>query len=269
MRWIIDYFRFAWQLVVGIRLKMELNIDRMRQDDIANYLVQHKLLDILDLANGRLRPQYTILNSRGQHVVGIDLINQPVKNPTEIAYQLARWIYRLGLRTTDPPNHQHDLVCGDVGYLSFGDCSFDLITSVAALEHFLEIRRVIFEIWRVLRPGGVAWIAIHPFTSLSGGHNVSLCEVPLVHIPKEVDPWDHLRLRKLPFHVPLNEWRIHQYLEAFSAHFEILKHYCAMREGDQLLTPEIEAELVSSGYTRDELTCGAYVIVARKKPIDN
>ena len=35
-----------------------------------------------------------------------------------------------------------------------------------------------------------------------------------------------------------------------------------MREGERLLTPEIEAELAA--YSRDELTCGAYVIVARK-----
>jgi hypothetical protein len=35
-----------------------------------------------------------------------------------------------------------------------------------------------------------------------------------------------------------------------------------MREGEHLLTPKIEAEL--SEYSRDELTCGAYVIIARK-----
>ncbi len=35
-----------------------------------------------------------------------------------------------------------------------------------------------------------------------------------------------------------------------------------MREGENFLTPQIENEL--SKYTRDELTCGAYVILARK-----
>ena len=37
-----------------------------------------------------------------------------------------------------------------------------------------------------------------------------------------------------------------------------------MREGEEMLTPQIEAELL--GYNRDELACGAYVIVARKMP---
>jgi hypothetical protein len=62
--------------------------------------------------------------------------------------------------------------------------------------------------------------------------------------------------------VPLNEWRRDQYLEEFQKSFEILKQYCAMREGEHLLTPQIENEL--SDFSPDELTCGAYVIVARK-----
>jgi hypothetical protein len=81
-------------------------------------------------------------------------------------------------------------------------------------------------------------------------------------LPDGVEAWDHLRKRRLPLDVPLNEWRQKQYLEAFARHFDIVKHYCAMREGEHLLTPDIEREL--SGYSREELTCGAYVIVARK-----
>jgi hypothetical protein len=36
-----------------------------------------------------------------------------------------------------------------------------------------------------------------------------------------------------------------------------------MREGEAFLTPAIEHEL--SAFTPDELTCGAYVIVTRKR----
>jgi hypothetical protein len=35
-----------------------------------------------------------------------------------------------------------------------------------------------------------------------------------------------------------------------------------MREGEEFRAPEIEVEL--SAYSRDELTCGFYVILARK-----
>jgi hypothetical protein len=100
--------------------------------------------------------------------------------------------------------------------------------------------------------------------SPSGGHNRSLTEIPPRNILPGIDAWDHLRKRHLPFHVPLNELRQSQYLKAFARHFEILKDYCAIREGEEFLTPQIRAEL--SDYSRDELTCGAYVILDRKAP---
>ena len=44
--------------------------------------------------------------------------------------------------------------------------------------------------------------------------------------------------------------------------FDIVKHYCAFREGTELLSPEILGEL--SDYSAEELTCNSYVIVARR-----
>jgi ubiquinone/menaquinone biosynthesis C-methylase UbiE len=154
------------------------------------------------------------------------------------------------------------LLCGDVNRLPFSNSVFDLVTSVAAFEHFLNVPAVVSEVARVLKPGGLVYARIHLFTCPSGGHNVRITEIPLLRLPMSVEPWDHLRRRKLPWDVPLNEWRQGQYLEEFVKHFEVLKHYCAMREGEHLLTLQIEREL--SEYSRDELTCGAYVIVARK-----
>ncbi len=157
---------------------------------------------------------------------------------------------------------EQTLVCGDVAALPFPDNSFDLVTSVAAFEHFLDVPSVVTELARVVRPGGLAWVGIHLFTSPSGGHNFQLAENPLRRIPAGVDPWDHLRRRRLPFHVPLNEWRKDQYLETIAGYFEIVKHYCVTREGEELLNPGLEAEL--SNYSRDELTCRSYIILARK-----
>jgi ubiquinone/menaquinone biosynthesis C-methylase UbiE len=154
------------------------------------------------------------------------------------------------------------LVCGDVSSLPFRDQSFDAITSVAAFEHFLEVPKVLKEVHRIARPGAFIWVLVHLFSSPSGGHNVSLSQVPLRSIPRGIDPWDHLRKRRLPFRVPLNEWRATQYLSAFEKHFEVVKQYCALREGEHLLTEQVQREL--SNYSRDELTCGAYVIVARR-----
>jgi ubiquinone/menaquinone biosynthesis C-methylase UbiE len=158
------------------------------------------------------------------------------------------------------------LIQGDVHRLPFAPASFDLVTSVAAFEHFSDPRRVIAELGRVIRPGGMVWTSIHLFTSLSGGHNLSKTEIPLRRMPRGVEPWDHLRRRALPVDPTLNGWRREQYVDAFARQFEILKRYCTLHEGEQFLTPALERELAS--YSRDELTCAAYVIVARKRAPD-
>jgi len=256
-----DYTRYGWQLVTGWRTEHERWIAELRRADIAVYLEVNEALTILDLANGQLRPQYKILRAEGHRVYGIDMVNQQKHSWQNYAYSVAR---RLYARDLYPNKSMLDdtLVYGDVSILPFRDETFDLVTSVAALEHFLDVPLVLKETHRVVRPGGFVWALVHLFASPSGGHNVSLSEVPLRTIPPGIDSWDHLRKRRLPFHVPLNQWRRDQYLEEFGKHFEVLKHYCAMREGEEFLTPDLEAEL--SIYSRDELTCGAYVIVARK-----
>ena len=259
----IEQLRYGWQLVNGEREKHERWLFEMRQRDIAPFVNGCPRLKILDLANGRLRPQYMLLQAAGHKVYGIDLINRPEHGRVETSYRLARWLYArnisISVRDSNSP-----LICGSVAQLPLASDGLDLVTSIAAFEHFYDVAGVVAEIHRVLRPGGVAWVLVHLFTSLSGGHNISLAETPLRNIPRGVEPWDHLRKRRLAFHVPLNEWRQEQFLQAFSEHFEIIKQYCAMREGEEFLTPTIECELAD--YNRDELTCGAYVILARKSP---
>lgn len=259
-----DYARFGWQVVTGFRTWGEQRIAEERRQDLRAYLDLAQSLRGLDLANGRLQPQYDLLRAEGHRVFGVDRVNRPARGWTDRGYQLARWIYGRHIRPSGRVSAPLRLICSNVQALPFRDQSFDFITSVAAFEHFGDVPRVLGEMQRVLRRGGVAWIRIHLFTSISGGHHFNISEIPLWHIPKGIDPWDHLRHRKLPFQVPLNEWRRNQYLEAFARHFEILKHYCAGWEGEEFLTPEVEKEL--SGYDRDELTCGAYVILARKVP---
>lgn len=257
-----DYLQYGWQLVNGFRTDGEWKIAARRRGDIFPYLDGDRPLRILDLANGRLRPQYLLLKAAGHRVYGIDLVNQPGSDWMDLAYRLARWIFMRKLGLVAEATTEQRLVCGDVAALPFLDNSFDLVTSVAAFEHFLDIPTVVAELHRVMRPGGLAWVGIHLFTSPSGGHNFQLTEIPLRRLPAGVDPWDHLRRRRLPFRVPLNGWHRGHYLEVFARHFQIVKHYCAMREGEELLNPTIEAEL--SHYSRDELTCRSYIIVARK-----
>jgi SAM-dependent methyltransferase len=261
-----DYAVATWQLWTGFRTRSEEGIARARARDLAPYLDLDRAsgdVRILELANGRLRPQYLLLRAAGHRVVGIDLANRPNGGVEWHAYRVARWLYARHLRRGGA-GAGGPLVCGDVGALPFRASAFDLVTSVAAFEHFLDVPAVLRELHRVMRPGALAWIGIHPMTCPSGAHNLSATEIPLRRVPAGVEPWDHLRARRLPITVPLNEWRIDRYVEEFGRRLEVLRHYCAMREGEALLTPALEAELAARGYTRDELTCGAYVIVARK-----
>ena len=259
-----DYLTAISQILRGKRTQGEIDIAWMRSADIDDLIDLSSSLRILDLANGRLRPQYQVLQSEGHQVYGIDLINRPAWSFEYQGYRLARLIFSLYLPHGNRANAHMRLVCGDVSRLPFTSSYFDLVTSVAALEHFLDVPSVVSEVNRVLRPGGVAWISVHLFSCPSGAHNLRLMEIPLKNIPDGIDAWDHLRQRRVKITVPLNEWRIADYIECFASRFEILKHYCALREGEHLLTPEIEAELSGRGYTRDELTSGAYIIVARK-----
>jgi SAM-dependent methyltransferase len=259
----LDYPRYLWHLLNGFRVRHEQQLAACRAEDIQPYLDLRQPRLVLDLANGRLRPQYAVLRAAGHYVYGIDLINRPRQDMTDALYVIVRRLFAWRLGVPPATINGRTLIGGNVGVLPFADGTFELITSIAAFEHFLEVPRVVAELRRITRPGGLVWVCIHPFTSLSGGHNVSLSEIPLRHISSGIDPWDHLRQRRLPFHVPLNEWRIDQYLAEFSRSFEIVKHYCAMREGEEFLTPAIESELTA--YSRDELTCNIYIIVARKR----
>jgi SAM-dependent methyltransferase len=257
-----DYLISFNQLLKGYRTHQERRIARKREADIHSYIDLNSSLNILDLGNGWLRPQCYLLEAVGHRVVGIDLLNKSDTGLVDSAYRLARWLYRRHIQDRKNLSHPLDLVCGDVAHLPFADDYFDLVTSVAAFEHFLDVPAVVSELKRVLRPGGILWVGIHIFTSPSGGHYLGFTEIPLRNIPPGVDPWDHLRKKRFPPLVPLNQWRLYQYLDVFSENFEILKHYCITREGEHLLTPEIESEL--SEYSRAELTNRTTIIIARK-----
>lgn len=259
MMW--EHLCAGWQLVNGWRAAHEKWIADLRAGDIAPFVEGTVPLTVLDLGNGRLRPQYAILRAKGFAVYGIDVVNGREGTWKAFISRISRRLYGSQIEGSKGCRDR-TLVCGEVAALPFRDEAFGLVTSVAAFEHFLDVPKALEEIRRVLRGGGLVWAWIHLFSSPSGGHNVRLTQVPLRAIPRGIDAWDHLRKRRLPFHVPLNEWRKEQYLSEFAKHFEILKDYCALREGEALLTPEIEREL--SAYSRDELTSGAYVIVGRK-----
>ena len=141
--------------------------------------------------------------------------------------------------------------------------SIDVVISDNVFEHLKDVVGVIEELARVLKPGALAFITIHPFTALSGGHHPSTFHhgsqdrfVPAI------PPWDHLREHRHPSGVYLNRWRAPRFRAAFEPHFETLT-WESLREGEALLTPALEAEL--GDYSRDELLTGKIVFVGRRR----
>lgn len=260
-----DYARFLWDLLSGKRQRSEYAAAERRARDCAGVLRSGNApLTILDVGSGKLRPQYTILRRQGHRVIGVDLANSQPLSLESVAYVFARFLYNLRCQEKGEPRFRDELLAADVGHLPLPDGCIDLVTSVAAFEHFLDVPQVVKELYRVTKPGAALWIAIHPFPSLSGGHNVS-CRLGIIDtMPKGFEPWDHLRKRKHPFTVPLNEWRHGQYVEEFKKFFEIVSVTYDGPEGEHLFTPEIESELAS--FERRELLSPGLVLVMRRGP---
>jgi SAM-dependent methyltransferase len=250
---VVDYLLYLADVISGRRFNSERSFASDRNRELETWIDMGLPKDILDLGCGRLQPQSIILSRWGHRVVGVDRADIHLFTVSNAAYAVLR---RL-LRWSTPRTASHDeclsIVNADVGHLPFADNSFDLIVSASAFEHFLEIPKVIREMKRVLRPGGVFTVDIHVFSGLSGGHTIGMRLNPIRRLPKGVEPWDHLRAKRVTPRVPLNEWRISQYLEA----------YARAQEGEDRLTETIRKELVE--YTDEELLCACYRIVGRKE----
>jgi SAM-dependent methyltransferase len=92
----------------------------------------------------------------------------------------------LGLTPFSPPR----LLRMSASNMSFADATFGLVCSFAAFERMGDPGEALREVVRVLRPGGVAYIRVSPYTAPSG-HRVSRARA---HDEKPQPPfWPHLR----------------------------------------------------------------------------
>lgn len=102
---------------------------------------------VLDLGCGL--GGYTVaLQGRGAWVVSLDL------SPASLAALPA------GVRP----------VCADAERPPFADGSFDLVFCASLIEHVAHPARMLSEIQRILRDGGLCYLSFPPFYSVRGGH---------------------------------------------------------------------------------------------------
>jgi SAM-dependent methyltransferase len=153
----------------------------------------------------------------------------------------------------------------DACRLGFRADTFDFIYSSAVFEHIPDVDRACRELHRVLKPGGLAYIVVHLYHSLSGGHHPEW-QMPDVRPSLIVPAWDHLRARKFPVADYCNRLRESEYVSIFQRHFTI-RAVERQVEGAAALTPELESELAQ--FARKELTTrGLYLwLEKRREPL--
>lgn len=253
------------------------------QETLKPFISSFEGIRALDVGCGLLQWQTIMLHSLGAQVTGVDMEyvrsdRRPDKylriwqtNGLERAVKTAFWDftyrgrYLKALAACSPfplKTRQLDLRQHTAERLPFDDNIFDLVVSHEVFEHIKDVRAAACEIKRVLKPGGLAYINVHLFPSISGGHHVEW-KYP-DETPSQVVPaWDHLRQRKFPEHPSwINELRERDYRPIFEDVFEVLRWEASAYEGKALLTPEIRAELAD--YSEDELLKKGLIIVARK-----
>ncbi len=153
----------------------------------------------------------------------------------------------------------------DACEMGFTDGEFDLIFSSAVFEHIYDVDAAAREMARVLKPQGIVNLSIHLFPSVSGGHALDWAYPKEGAMPHtRVPPWDHLRERRFPPHVFLNELRARDYLEIFGRYFTVASE-THVPEGEWLLTPELRNELAQ--WSVEDLTTRDLKVVLR--PLDH
>ena len=283
----IDIIRKRWLRLQDFksrdyRLKAKQQYQQflMMVNAVTPYAGELKRKRILDIGCGRFYPFTFLLNSLGNNMIGMDICYIGANDPwlkrywrilkyngleklgEELLYKLSftdRTYYTTLKRLSVSPLTAEGIVFQqmDVENIRFPDETFDVIISFEVFEHIVNVAQAVSELARVMRKGAVAYIDIHLFTSLSGGHHL------LSHNPGKVPPWDHLRQRKLPLTCCLNGLRENEYLRLFRDRLEILQVIDVGKdEGKEFLTAQIRAEL--SNYSEQELLKQGIVIIARK-----
>ena len=192
---------------------------------------------------------YRTVKTAGRKLLGID---------RQYARQLKR---QLGLHHL-PRLSVYEM---DVRNMSFAMGSFDIVYCRSVLHHLPDPGRAVDEIVRVVRPGGLAYISIHPYTSETG------CLDPRIYTGRrsEIEGWPHLRphlrdkLREPNAH--LNRLRLSEWRALFGSKMPGARILTAT-SGDASLQAAIalqrQGELLA--YSLEELLTGDFTVLWQK-----
>jgi SAM-dependent methyltransferase len=149
---------------------------------------------------------------------------------------------------------------------------FDLVYSLATLEHIDGLEETCREMARVLAPGGGLYCVSAPlWHTREGPHwGEAMNDVPWAHLrfpPDEVIRMAEARgvekeLARLLMHVACNKRRARDYVDAFAGlGLEVIRNEIGLETEAE---PEIAAELYAKGYTRDDLFGMSHTFIGTK-----
>jgi ubiquinone/menaquinone biosynthesis C-methylase UbiE len=202
--------------------------------------------------------------------VGIDL-HLSLFGGDERAQRSRRLVHVLLGRANRPDEPQHeqraDFCQMDATQMGFPAETFDIVISRSAMEHIRPVERVLAEILRVTRRGGLVYLGIDPFFWLRGCHKRGVVDIPWAHARMSLDDFEtfvretegrETAAKRLERLATLNqfttaEWRCHidrlncEVLDWRAKHSDI---------GQQLLDkyPEIRGTLLPNIREEDLLT---------------
>jgi ubiquinone/menaquinone biosynthesis C-methylase UbiE len=196
-------------------------------------------------ANGPTR----LMKTLGRKVLGVDA-------------RFSRDLLRAMADAKPQPIAAHQM---DGERMSFANGTFDFVYTRSVFEHLEHPDRVLGEIRRVLRPGGVAHIGAHLYTCDSGAHDPRVLLGSRAHVPM----WAHLRPAHAGVVQPnsyLNRYRLQDWQDLFA---EILPgaHVHLHQRGREQYKPlleELRAVGELGGYSDDELLTDELVAVWQK-----
>lgn len=121
--------------------------------------------------------------------------------------------------------------------IDFGDNSMDIVFSNQVIEHLYDIDRFVFEIYRVLKPGGYAIIGT---VNIASWHNIACLIVGW-------QPFDYVNIIKKRWRIG-NRFKLHQSDNKYGTNVHVKPFtISALKEIFTIYNFEVE-EVVASGY---------------------